>query len=572
MVQEHGALIAQLEHRVRFEAFLADCAARFTAVRLTDDVEREIEQALRQLLAFFGADRCALLGGTPSVGLSWITCAAHADACDAPFGDMNFAAAFPWQFDQVYGRERALAVATLDDLPADAERDRRSAKAMGIRSMLTVPVQGREGGAHCLLVQSLRGESAWPAEYVARLRVLAQVFVNALNRKRIEDTWRQVETRHEDLLESVGAIVWRADARTFQTTFVSKEAEAILGYPLESWLRVPGFWLEHIHPDDRAWVMTLSAKATEEHRKHDFEYRMVVADGRVVWLRNIVKVLVENGQATELVGVTVDITERKRAEFEAAQLRHQMTHAGRVTSLGELAGTLAHELNQPLGAIVSNAESARLFLDRVPPPLDRLRATVDDIARDGQRAGAVVHRVRMLLQKRPPDMRPLDVASLVEGVVGLSRPLALSRQTELTADVPSGLPRPNGDVVQIQQVLINLTLNAMDAVSEQPLHARHVTVRAASRDPSTVEFAVVDSGTGIPAEALPRIFDPFFTTKADNMGMGLAICRTIVESHGGDIRVENNPAGGATVRFTLPVSDRQAEERHASQPTTVRGH
>ena len=554
MLHEPETLKSPWESRVEFETFLADCAARFTAVRMPANVEQEIEDRLRQLLGFFHAERCVLLGGTPAEHLAWVTCAAYAEGVERGFGDLNFAAAFPWLFERLCGGEQAVMV-SLSDLPPAADTDRRSAEAMGVRSMLAVPVHSAEGNPHCLLIQSLREESPWPPESVARLPVLAQVFVNALNRKRLEDTWRQVETRHEDLLESVSAIVWRADARTFQTTFVSREAEAILGYPIESWIKVPGFWVSHVHPDDREWVTALSAKAIQEHRMHDFDYRMVVADGRTVWLRNIVKVLVENGNPTELVGVTVDISERKRAEFEAAQLRHQLTHVGRVTSLGELAATLAHELNQPLGAIVSNAEAARLFLDRVPPSIDELRAILEDIERDGQRAGAIVHRVRLLLQRRTPDMKPLDVAALIEGFVGLARPFFLGRQIDLTAEVPPDLPAPCGDLVQIQQVLINLMLNAIDAVADQPPQERQVRVRAACRDGGGVEFSVTDSGPGIPAETLPHVFEPFFTTKREGMGMGLPICRTIVQSHGGDVRVRNNPAGGTTVVFTLPPCD-----------------
>jgi len=272
-----------------------------------------------------------------------------------------------------------------------------------------------------------------------------------------------------------------------------------------------------------------------------------------------VNVLVEDDQPTALVGVTVDITARKHAEFEAAQLRYQLTHAGRVTSLGELAATLAHELNQPLGAMVSNAEAAAVFMARVPPDLVRIRATLDDIVRDGQRAGGVVHRIRRLLQKQVLEMQPLDVHRLIDEVVGLARAFALSRQIELDVDVEPGLPSPHGDAVQIQQVLINLMLNAMDAVSNQPVHARHVTVSAAGRNASTVELSVIDTGSGFPVDTLQRIFDPFFTTKISGMGMGLAICRTIVQAHGGDIRAENNSRGGAIVRFTLPVPARREE-------------
>jgi PAS domain S-box-containing protein len=345
--------------------------------------------------------------------------------------------------------------------------------------------------------------------------------------------------------------VWRADARTFQTTFVSREAETILGYPLESWLRVPGFWTSHIHPDDREWVIALSGKATLEHRKHDFEYRMIVADGRTVWLRNIVNVLVEGDVATELVGVTVDITERKLAEIEADRLRHQFTQALRVTSLGELAVTLAHELNQPLGAIVSNAEAAQVFLSRTPPGRERVLAILADIVQDGRRAGDVLHRARRLLQNQPIELQPLDVPRTIAEVVALSRALALSRRVDLSSRVAPGLPRPTADAVQIQQALLNLVFNAMDAVAERPEGRRQVSVGAAAAE-GWVELTVADNGGGIPPDLLPHVFDPFFTTKAGGMGMGLAICRSIARAHGGDISVENNAGGGATVRFRLP--------------------
>ena len=553
MSNQHAPAIADLEHRFEFEAFIADCAARFSALTLPDDLEAQIERVLRELLRFFGADRAALLGGAPDEKLSWVTCAASADSTERPPGEMNFAAVFPWQFRKLCATPQPLPLATLADLPAEAGTDRESAKAMGIRSMLTVPVRDEGGGAHCLVIQSLHRERGWPQPYVVRLPVLARVLVNALSRKRLEET-RRVETRHADLLESVGAILWRADARTFQTTFVSKEAEKILGYPLESWVKVPGFWRDHIHPDDRERVESLSSQAIQEHRRHDFEYRMVVADGRTVWLRNIVNVLVENGEPTELVGVTVDITPRKRAEFEADDLRRQLSYAGRVTSLGELAATLAHELNQPLGAIASNAEALQVFMARVPPAVDRIPPILDDIVRDARRAGGVLHRIRTLLQKQVVERQPLDLARLVDEVVGLTRSYALARQIALAVDVEPGLPAPRGDAVEIQQVLINLMFNAMDAVMDRPPRERRIGVRVVSRAP-VVEVSVSDTGTGIPDGAAARLFDAFFTTKPEGMGMGLPICRTIIQSHGGDIRAENNPAGGATLRFTLPVSD-----------------
>jgi len=559
MPRELANVRTDAEDRIRLEAFIADCAARFTAALAPEDLDRELERGLRELLDVLQADRCALIGGNPCDGPAWLTTEACGDGIDNPFAGVNFAASFPWIFRRSCGQRQPIAVARLAELPPEAERDRQSAMAMGVRSFLMLPVPGHEANPHCLMLQAVREERAWPAAWIERLQMLAGVFVNALERKVADETRQQIETRHGDLLKLASAILWRGDPRTFQTTFVSKEAETILGYPVESWLKVPNFWRDHIHPDDRAWVVAFSAKATEQHRKHDFEYRMVVADGRVVWLRNIVNVLVEKGQPTELVGVTVDVTERKRAEFETAHLRHELAHAGRVTMLGELAATLAHELNQPLGAIVSNAETARLLVNAVPRAADDLRLILDDIVQDGHRAGEIVHHARLLLQKKVVEAGPLDVRSLVDGVVELTRSLTLARHIVLTVEVAPGLPDACGDAVQIQQVLLNLILNAMEALADTAPNVRHIVIRAALHGAASIELSVADSGSGIPEERLPHVFDHFFTTKSTGMGMGLAICRTIVRAHGGDIRAENNPDGGATVRFTLPLYDRSGE-------------
>ena len=536
-------------NRVALEAHIADWAARLTAVRLPDDLEGEIERSMKHLASLLGADRCILLGGAPGAGLSWVTCATQSTG--QQWADFDFATAFPWHFGQLCGQDQPVGLVRLSDLPAAAGRDRASAADLGIRSMLLVPVRGDDGGPHCLWIQSLREERTWPPDVAARLSVLTGAFVNALTRLRLDET-REVEARHADLLESVGAILWRADARSFQTTFVSKEAEAILGYPVDAWIKVPGFWREHIHPEDRARVEAVSSRAVAEGRRHEFEYRMVVADGRTVWLRNIVKVLVEDGEARELIGVTVDVTDRKLAEFEAAQLRFQLAHAARVASLGELAATLAHELNQPLGALVSNAEAALVFLDRNPPALTQLRPILDDIVRDGQRAGGIIHRVRRFLEKKEIEEGPVDVGRVIEEIVELARPLALSRQISLWAEIAEHVPPARADVIHVQQVLLNLLQNAIDAVSGQPPDTRHILIRA-TRSGRDVEVSVTDSGPGISSERLAHVFDPFFTTKAEGLGMGLAICRTIVRSHGGDIRVQNNVSGGATVSFTLPA-------------------
>ena len=352
------------------------------------------------------------------------------------------------------------------------------------------------------------------------------------------------------LLELVHAIVWRADARTFQTTYATGVVADILGYPLDAWTSEPRFWIRHLHPDDVERVLAFSREAVRDGRTHDFEYRMIGADGRVVWLRNIVTVVMKDGVPVELVGVTTSVDERKRAEFEAAQLRAEMNKLTRVAALGELSTLLAHELNQPLGAIVANAETALLQLQQRRATLDELRPILEDIRRDAERGGSVIHALLALLQRGSGQRQRFAVASIVGDVLSALRPLTAARGIVVDVDIPAGLPQAEGDMVQLRQVVLNLAANAIDAMHAPRSTPGRLRVSARAVDDS-IEVAVADTGPGISREMLPRLFEPFATTKPEGVGIGLAMCKRIVEAHGGRITGENNPTEGATFRFTV---------------------
>ncbi len=244
---------------------------------------------------------------------------------------------------------------------------------------------------------------------------------------------------------------------------------------------------------------------------------------------------------------------QRRAEQEALRLRDELAHAGRVTVMGQLASSLAHELAQPLGAILRNAEAAELFLGQLPPDLTEVRAIVADIRNDDHRAAEVISRMRGLLKRRELKAEPVDVGKLVEDVVGLVRPDAQARGVEVELDLARDLPPVRGDDVHIQQVLLNLFVNAMDAMDGSPAGRKRLSVGTRASGPGAVEIAVGDTGPGIPGDDLPRLFEPFFTTKKGGMGMGLPICRTLVEAHGGTVEAESRPGGGALFRVRLPA-------------------
>jgi two-component system sensor kinase FixL len=246
--------------------------------------------------------------------------------------------------------------------------------------------------------------------------------------------------------------------------------------------------------------------------------------------------------------------EGQGAHLEMRRLQNEIAHVGRVSMMGQLASSLAHEINQPLGAILRNAEAAELFLESENPDLEEIRTILADIRADDQRAGSVIDRMRSLLKRHVLDTQVLDLSEVVDDVAQLARADAAIRRVKLTVEVPEHLPPVQGDRVHLQQVLLNLIVNGMDALNGSSPENRRVTVSARVDAARGLEVSVSDSGHGIATEKLPHVFEPFYTTKKDGMGMGLPISRTIVESHGGRLWVDNNNSTGATFRFTLPLA------------------
>ena len=251
-----------------------------------------------------------------------------------------------------------------------------------------------------------------------------------------------------------------------------------------------------------------------------------------------------------LVSIT-DISERKRMERESAVQRDELAHLSRVALLAELSGSLAHELNQPLTAILSNAQAAARFLAHDPPNLAEVRDSLGTIVECDKRAGEVIRRLRAMLRKEPAEFRHLEINEVVQDVLRIIRSDLLHRNVEVRLELAPNLPLIDGDRVQLQQVLLNLIMNGSEAMAELG-GGRRLTVRALAGPDDGVEVQVCDAGRGIAADDLERIFSPFVTSKPGGMGLGLAVCTTIVLAHHGRLWASNNPAGGATLHFELP--------------------
>jgi PAS domain S-box-containing protein len=360
------------------------------------------------------------------------------------------------------------------------------------------------------------------------------------------------QQRFRDLVNSVEAIVWEASVPSFQISFISKEAERVLGYPVERWLSEPTFWKDHVHPEDREWALQCCQTATAEKRNHQFEHRMIAADGSVVWLRDLVTVVVEGDRVTRVRGLMVDLTNRKQAEEALRQARADLAYVSRVTTMGELTASLAHEVNQPIAAAVTNAKTCLRWLTRDHPDVEEARAAASRIVKDGIRAGEIISRTRLLFEKGTPQHDVVDVNEVIEEMIVLLRGettrYSISVRTELAAD----LPQVMGDRVQLQQVMMNLIMNSVDAMKDAD-GTRELATKSQRTENDQVLVSVSDTGVGLPPEQADQVFSAFFTTKPHGTGMGLRISRSIIESHGGRLWAANNSPRGASFCFTLPV-------------------
>jgi PAS domain S-box-containing protein len=373
-------------------------------------------------------------------------------------------------------------------------------------------------------------------------------------RKQTEHKLQESEERFRQVAENSGDFIWEVNAQGLYT-YASRHVENILGYTPGELVGRKHFY-DLFDPSSREELKAAAFQAFAMRQSfRDFPNPNVSKSGNLVHLETTgTPMLDPAGNLIGYRGTDTDVTARKQAEAEALRQRAELAHVARVSTMGELAASVAHELNQPLGAILANAEAAELFLNQNPPALGELRDILTDIRKDDERASEVIRRMRALLRKHELERQPLEINSVVEDVLQVVSGDAALRKMAISADLAPGLPRILGDRVHLQQVLLNLILNSMDAMAGEPRERRRLSLRTRSSADGQVEIAVMDSGHGIPPDKLPGVFEPFYTTKPNGMGMGLSISRTIIAAHHGHITAENNSTGGATFRVTLPVA------------------
>jgi len=377
------------------------------------------------------------------------------------------------------------------------------------------------------------------------------VDVTELMRK--EEALREFEERVILAAQAAHLGVWEMDPDTNEV-WMSDSARTLFQFDSEPRLDHAALQ-DRVHPEDRALRDSAIKRAIETEREYEIEYRILLPDGNLRWIGGRGRCLTgENGKGARLIGVSIDITPRKLAEAEALQHREELGHLSRVAVMGELTASVAHELNQPLSGIISNASAGQRFIDRGDVDLRELRELLGDIIADGRRAGDVLRGIRSMVKKGVTNRQRVNLNDLVVNVARMVSPNAMLQSCQLETLLESNLPAIEADPIQLQQVLLNLVINAFDAMHNTSAPHRKVVIATEQNGDGTIRASVRDHGIGIPEEVRERVFEQFFTTKAKGLGMGLAIVRSIVESHGGIIEAENAEGGGARFHFTLPIS------------------
>jgi PAS domain S-box-containing protein len=382
--------------------------------------------------------------------------------------------------------------------------------------------------------------------------ILGALLIQRRRRQRAEDLLKDSEERMTFAAAAANIGLWQFDRDTDEL-WVTEHGRALFGLPSDAPLTRKAF-LAAVHPDDLEAASRSLRKSFRTERSTASDVRIVLPSGETRWIRMRARSYTEsNGEPKQLGGIFVDITDQKSAEAETALQRVEIEHLMRVSVLGELSGSIAHEVNQPLTAILSNAQAALHLLRQNSPDLAEIRDALEDIVHEDNRAGEVIHRLRSLLKKGERKMESVNVNDLVRSTVRLLHSELIGRDISLRLDLDHDPFFTRGDSVQLQQVLLNLVMNAMDAMASTPTAQRSILISTRGTKTGMVDVLVKDRGHGIRPKENGRLFEPFYTTKAHGLGLGLALCSTIIEAHQGKLTLVNGEGGGAVAGFSLPA-------------------
>ena len=386
----------------------------------------------------------------------------------------------------------------------------------------------------------------------AQLRVDQQRVTQQLDERVAERTAQLHATERElnQIVNTIPAMVWSTRADGF-AEFFSQHYLAYVGFPsaqLQGW-----GWTAVVHPDDLGPLTATWQAIMAAGKPGEKEVRLRRYDGEYRWfLMRATPMLDDSGAVMKWYGINTDIDDRRRAEEALSKARNELANVARTMSLGVLTAAIAHEVNQPLSGIITNAGACLRMLSAQPPNIDGAQETVRRTMRDGKRAADVITRLRTLYIRRDLQPEPMDLNEAAQEVVSLSLSELQQDRVIVRNELAEGLPPVNGDRTQLQQVILNLVRNASDAMRTIEDRPRELRIKTESDDTNTVRLSVSDAGVGFPPQAADRIFEPFYTTKSNGMGIGLSVSRTIIEAHQGRLWVMPNDGPGVTFAFSLP--------------------
>jgi two-component system sensor kinase FixL len=416
----------------------------------------------------------------------------------------------------------------------------------------------------CSIVGAASGGGPFVSASTAENVFSLQVFLVAMSLPIMFLAGLIEEQRVKSKIVSDSELRFRSMANTAPALIWMSGMDKSLNFFNEAWLDWTGRtldqelddgWIRGLHPEDSPGFVEVYNRSFSARQAFSLEHRLRRHDGQYNWLlNNGVPRFEADGTFVGYIGSAIDVTLRKEAEINLRHQREQLARISRISTMGELAASLAHELNQPLTAIRANAQAAERMMAEEPPDLKEIDAILKDIVADNTRASEIIWRMRALARKENLELVPIDLMTVIEDVILLLHSDAIFQNIRIRFESEMRFSPIRGDRVHLQQVVLNLLLNAFDAMKDSPANEREVDVRIMAEDERRLKACIRDCGRGVPDEILERVFEPFYTTKHDGVGMGLAISRSIIEVHGGKLWAESNdPKPGTTFYFTLPL-------------------
>ena len=549
--------ITEIMNRLQFENKLSELSSEFINLP-SEKLDSKMIDALAWIGPFMRADRSHIFRFNWDRTEFRITHLWEAEGIkkdDVVFPGLIVKDAFPWLFENMIGG-RDVIVPDIEILSTpETSNEYQYCREIGIQSFIILPIHVKDAPLCAIGLDSIRQKREWPREVRDRLRIIGEIFTNTIARRHAEMKSEADALRYRTVADfTYDWEYWQHPDGSFH--YVSPSCERICGYTPQDFIKNPSLFQDIIAPEDRAVWDEHRCSIQMEMKPSEIQFRIQKPDGGIRWIEHACQPVFDlQGNNQGVRASNRDITKRKLYKSETHQLQSELAHMDRIVTINTLTSALAHEINQPLAAMRSYAQAALRFMGKDQPDYDSARKALQGIVSDNKRAAAVVNRLRDLVKKGTTHWEALEINSIINDVVGLINSEIMLRNASIKLDLHPIVPVVHGDPVQIQQVLINLLTNALDALEDQPVEARTITISTKPENSNGTIISISDSGEGIPPDKIQVVFDTFHTTKPDGMGLGLAICKSIIEAHGGKIWVENNLDGDTIFSLLLPASN-----------------